>query len=234
MKNWRVIVALASAILLVVFVGAYAADWTSEDIGDAANTPGSDEEVNGEWTINADGNDIWGNADGFRFVYQEVSGDFEISCQVLSIQNTHDWAKAGVMARSSNAANASFAFSFVTVATGVMLEWRTADGAGAGPVGEGLPETAPYYVKLVREGDDFKSFRSQDGENWEDNHAVGHPSEINIAMDNPILVGLALTSHSAGVLCEAKFDSLEGSFLDVPVEPAGKLPTVWAEIKSRH
>ena len=229
-SSWRISVMLTLSVLLVMIVGAYAADWVGEDIG----TDGGSDEYDaktGEWTINADGVDIWDNSDGFRFVHQEVSGDFEISCQMLSIQNTNGWAKGGPMARSSNAANASYAFSFVTVGNGTSLQWRLTDGANAEPGGSGIAGTAPYYLKLVREGDTFFGFRSEDGKNWEENHTVGAASQVDVVMDDPILVGLALTSHSAGAICEAKFDSLEASFITQPVEPAGKLPIAWAEIK---
>ena len=56
-------------------------------------------------------------------------------------------------------------------------------------------------------------------------------------MQDPIKVGLALTSHSAGVLCIAKFDSLESTFaggIMKAVKPAGKLPITWAKIKNYH
>lgn len=224
---------LALPVLLVIIVGAYAADWTSEDIGTAENTPGTTDynAASGLWTIEADGDDIWGNADGFRFIYQEVSGDFEMSCQMLSIQNTNVWAKGGVMARSSATAPAAYAFTFVTVGNGTSLQWRLTDGDRAWPDGAGIAGTAPYYVKLVREGNMFFGFRSMDGEDWEENHTTGQASEVEVVMEDPILVGLALTSHSAGVLCAAEFDSLEASFFNQPVESGGKLPITWAEIK---
>lgn len=232
-SNRRISIILALSVLLVITVGAHAADWTSEDIGTAANTPGTTDynTASGLWTIEGDGDDIWGTADGFRFVYQEVSGDFEMSCQMLSIQNTNAWAKGGVMARASNETNAAYAFTFVTVGNGTSLQWRLTDGASAAPDGAGIAGTVPYYIKLVREGNMFFGFRSTNGEDWEENHTSGQACEVEVVMEDPILVGLALTSHSAGVLCAAEFDSLEASFLNQPVESGGKLPITWAEIK---
>jgi hypothetical protein len=229
----RVSILLLLSVSLVI-VGAYAADWTSEDIGTVGGSDEYDART-GLWTVDADGVDIWSSSDAFRFIYQEVSGDFEISCQVLSIENTDGWAKAGVMARSSNAANASYAFSFVSVANGTSLQWRVSDGAGAQPDGSGTAGAAPYYVKLVREDNTFFSFRSLDGDEWEENHTVGQASQILIEMDDPILAGLALTSHSSGNICTAEFDSLEASFADQrPVEAAGKLSITWGEIKAPY
>lgn len=229
----RVPIVLLLAVSLII-VGAYAADWTSEDIGTAGGSDEYDART-GQWTINADGVDIWGSSDGFRFIYQEVSGDFEISCQVLSIENTDGWAKGGVMGRTSTEGPAAYAFSFVSVANGTSLQWRVSDGAGAQPDGSGTAGAAPYYVKLVREDNTFFSFRSLDGDDWEENHTVNQPSEILIEMGDPILAGLALTSHSSGNICTAEFDSLEASFADQrPVEAAGKLSITWGEIKAPY
>lgn len=233
MRSWyRVSLVLLLSVSLVI-VAAYADDWESIDVGNAANTPGSTDydAGSGVWTIEADGADIWGNSDGCRFLYQEVSGDFEISCQVLSIQNTNAWAKGGVMARTSTEGPAAYAFSFVTVGNGTSLQWRLTDGDRAWPDGSGIAGVAPYYVKLVREGNTFFGFRSQDGIDWEENHTVNQPSEVLIEMNDPIVAGIALTSHSAGVLCTAEFDSLEASFFNQPVEAAGKLSITWGEIK---
>ena len=141
------------------------------------------------------------------------------------------------MARATVDANSAYAFSFVTVAKGTSFQWRTSVGAGAAPGGDGLAGAVPYYLKLVREGDKFFGFRSTTGDDddWEPNHTTGAASEIEIVMEDPITVGLALTSHSSGVLCTAEFDSLESTFAGgQPVEPAGKLPITWADIKDRH
>jgi len=231
MRNLNRLVITAMSILLVIIAGAYAGDWISEDINTSVDGATEYDEASGKWTIEAAGVDIWGTADGLRLVYQEVSGDFEISCQVITIENTNSWAKGGVMARASNANNAAYAFSFVTVGNGTSLQWRLTEGDRCWPDGGGIPGGAPYYVKVVREGDMFFGFRSEDGESWEENHTVGAASEVEVAMDDPILVGLALTSHSAGAICAAEFDSLEATFDEKAVKPKDKLAATWAKLK---
>lgn len=228
--NFRFAILILS-ILLVIIAGAYSADWVSEDINTNVDGDTKYDEASGKWTIDAAGNDIWGTADGLRMVYQEVSGDFEISCQVLTIENTNSWAKGGVMVRATNTAPSAYAFSFVTVGNGTSLQWRISEGASAAPGGSGIAGGAPYYVKLVREGDMFYGFRSEDGESWEENHTQGQASEVEVVMEDPILAGLALTSHSSGNICTAEFDSLEASFVDLPVEPKDKLATTWAKLR---
>jgi len=237
----RVIILLSLSVLLVV-AGAYAADWKSIDIGSAAeyDNPGSTEydEVSGNWIIKGDGRDIWGTGDGCRFVYQEVSGDFEISCQVLSVENTHASARGGVMARTTTEKDSAYALAVARPkdGNGGVFQWRREKGGGSEPDGWGLkgPEyDPPYYVKLVREGNTFFGFKSKDGNKWEELHTVNQPSQVEIEMGDPVLVGLVVNSHAGGILCTAEFDSLEASFLEpiTNVEPCRKLPITWAEVK---
>jgi len=65
------------SILILTSTAFSADDWQSADIGDTE--PGSTDIVGDVITITANGADIWDSADGCRYVYREVSGDFEIS-----------------------------------------------------------------------------------------------------------------------------------------------------------
>jgi hypothetical protein len=49
--------------------------------------------------ITAGGSDIWGIKDEFSFVYIEKTGDFDIAARVESLTSTHQYTKAGLMAR---------------------------------------------------------------------------------------------------------------------------------------
>ena len=75
---------LATTLIAVIVV--LAAELESIDIGDAANTPGSTKLENGKYTITGSGNDIWGTADGCRFVYMEISGDFVATVQITDFE----------------------------------------------------------------------------------------------------------------------------------------------------
>ncbi|MBN2474517.1 MAG: lamin tail domain-containing protein [Pirellulales bacterium] len=175
--------------------------WTGQDIG-AVGAAGSDAEEDGVWTVAGSGADIWGTADAFHYVYQPFSGDGTITARVQSVENTDGWAKAGVMFRETLDAASVHAMTVVTPANGVSFQRRLVTGAdsyhttGAGP-------TAPYWVRAVREGDTLTSYTSPDGNDWT---MVGTDT---VAMSQPtIYVGLAVTSHSAGVVCTAVFDNV--------------------------
>ncbi|MBC8457416.1 MAG: hypothetical protein H8D67_05405 [Deltaproteobacteria bacterium] len=216
--------------LSVMLISGISYGWVSEDIG--TTDVGSTEQVGSSFTLTAGGADIWGNTDGFRMVYEEVSGDFEISAQLVSLENTNSWAKAGVMARGSNAPDSWFAWSFVTVGNGTSFQWRTTDGDRCWPDGGGIAGVAPYYVKLVREGNDFFGYRSEDGVAWEENNTSGQPNTVTIEdISDPILVGLAHTSHSAGNIGTSEFTHV---ITPTAVNPKGKVAVTWAGIKESH
>jgi hypothetical protein len=188
--------------------------WQSQDIG-AVGVAGSVNFGNGGFTVGGSGSDIWGTADGFRFVYLPVNGNCTITARVLSVQNTDQWAKAGVMIRSSLTANSANAFVAVTPGNGVTWQYRTSNGGNTGnnAIGGLL---APYWVRLVRSGSTFTAFRSPDGVTW-----TQQGSPQSITMGTTVYVGLALTSHNNSSLCTATFDnvSLPG-WLNVLPPPA--------------
>jgi len=81
--------------------------------------------------------------------------------------------------------------------------------------------SAPYWLKLVRNGSIFTGYRSPDGANWT-------PQGTNtITMSNTVLVGLALTSHNSSSLGTATFDNVtvQPGWPVAPAAPAGLTAT---------
>ena len=176
--------------------------WSYGDVGTVA-AAGSSSYQDGTYTVAGSGRDIQGGSDAFQFVSQPLTGDGAIVARVSSVSNVGVWSKAGVMIRESLAPNAANMAIVVTPTTreGVSSQWRTATGAGtAYTQTTGL--TAPYWVKLVRVGNVFTSYSSPDGVAW----TLQSTQTINMA--SAAYAGLAVTSHSDGVLCTATFDSV--------------------------
>jgi len=184
------------------------AEWTSVDIGHVPASPsGSAGFGSGVYTVRGSGADIWGTADGFQFLHQPISGDCEISARVLTQQNTHANAKAGVMIRETTAAGSKSAQMVIQGAvpandTSKFLFRATTDGSTAniGTDNNG----APYWVRLKRKGNSFTAYNSADGSNW---IQVGSPQSI--PMNSSVLIGLCVTSHDDTVLNTATFDNVK-------------------------
>lgn len=176
--------------------------WLTQDVG-AVGVAGNAgfNPSNNMFSVSGSGADIWGTADAFRFVYVPVTGNCTIVARVASLQNTDAWSKAGVMIRESLAANAANAFIAVTPGNGVTWQTRSSPGANSGNTAVG-GLSAPYWVKLVRNGTTFTGYRSADGTNWTPQGTA------TFAMSSTAYVGLALTSHNNSTLGAATFDNV--------------------------
>ena len=88
--------------------------YQSQDIGGPSLAGSFSDSTTGTITVAASGNDIWNNADQFRYAYFTLTGNGSIIAKVTTQTNTDQWAKAGVMLRDSLAAGAKHAFMMRT------------------------------------------------------------------------------------------------------------------------
>jgi fibronectin type 3 domain-containing protein/regulation of enolase protein 1 (concanavalin A-like superfamily) len=174
------------------------AAWSQADVGSAS---GSATYSNGVYTVKGSGSDISGNKDAFHYVYQQITGDATIIVRVLSVQNTDNNAKAGIMFRNTLDANSKEAGLFMTANNGLKFLTRTKTG-GSTSSDNVSGKSAPYWLKLVRVGDTFKAYRSSDGVTWT---KIG---EQTISMNSTIYVGLAVCSKKNGTLNTSTFDNV--------------------------
>jgi regulation of enolase protein 1 (concanavalin A-like superfamily) len=163
---------------------------TASDIGGPAMR-GETAYSSGTYTVKAGGADIWDSADQFHYVYQRVTGNVEVIARVASISYANAWSKGGVMVRESLAANARHASMLVPASSskGYAFQRRPSTGGWSEHTGGGSG-TAPGWVRVVRSGDLFESYRSTDGRSWT---KVGSDS---IPMADDVYVGIAVTSHN--------------------------------------
>lgn|GEM_PF-1526073 len=197
-----------------------------------AGEEGSIDYAGGTYTIKCGGADIWGSADAFRFTYKEMSGDFEIALKAESIEQTNDWAKIGPMVRQSNAPGSQYLFTLTRALDGnkYFQERMETDGSATGNGGELADATGfPIWLKITRSGDDFTGAISSDGAAWED---LG---TTTLALSDPVLVGIAVTSHSTGdittaVATDLTIDGSEPDFGGMTSEDIGIVLTEDVEL----
>jgi hypothetical protein len=207
MKNYVVNKTLAAFItaVLALFVCATVSaqslptGWAAADIG-AVGASGSSNGSGASFTVNGAGADIWNTSDAFQYAYTALSGDGSVVSRVTSVEHVHDWTKAGVMMRETLSPGSRHAFMLVSAARGLSFQRRVSPGATSASTSGGA-STVPYFVKLTRSGNTFTAFRSTDGVAWT---TVGSET---ISMPATIYVGLAVTSHLAGTLANATFES---------------------------
>jgi hypothetical protein len=188
-------------------------DWTGNGAEDLVVyfrgvAPGFAETAAGSILMNAIGTDIWNNGDQFRFAYKTLTGDGTMVARVDSVFNSNVWAKGGVMIRQSIQPGSVHAFMPITPGgssggNGASFQRRvTANGTSSNTDSTTLV-AAPYWVKIERKGNAFSGYISPDGATWTQLGAAE-----TIPMTNPVLIGLALCSHDAGIATGAAFSNV--------------------------
>lgn len=176
--------------------------WHADDIDDAL--PGGQRVIGeDEMTIYGGGADIWGESDQFRYVSREASGDFVMMATLESLEDTHVYTKAGLMARADLTPGSAqvllHAFPSGILALGVRTE-----------AGEPMTETQvdsdvwPIHLRLTRHGDTFTGEYSHDGLMW---LRVGDEVELRSIGDR-CHIGMAVLSHLPDGLTEARFKGI--------------------------
>jgi len=175
------------------------------------------EDPAGTYAMGAGGEDIWDVADQFRYAYKMLSGDGSITARVVSIEDTDEWAKAGVMIRDTLDDYSVNAFMCATQSNRrsfqnrqIIAETSFQANSDANAI------TLPLWVKVVRQGNNFTGYYSQDENHtfWiqqptDENTAEDNsPNPQNIVMSQNIYIGLAYTSHNIDEMGTAVFDNV--------------------------
>jgi regulation of enolase protein 1 (concanavalin A-like superfamily) len=171
----------------------------------------------GTYTVNAAGVDIWNTSDQFHYIYQQVTGDVDVTVQVQSVSQAHSWSKTGVMIRESLSPGSRHAFALLSAARGYAFH-RRLDPNGFTLGGAGVTGAAPGWVRLVRSGSRIEAFRSSNGTSW-----ISMGSEV-VPMVQTVYVGIATTSHDSGRTTRAVLNSFKVTANGTT--PANQPPTV--------
>ena len=181
--------------------------WKSKDIGGPKKS-GSVSEEDGVLKVKGGGKDIWGKEDEFHYVYRtgfSASDDFEVLVKVDSVEKESDWTKAGIMVRDSLDDDAKFVQVIATpVDKWHRLQWRSSTGDNADSTGVAPGLSFPYYLKLVKSGNTYTAYLSEDPSNFGSAYA-----STTVTMSGDIYVGLVVTAHKEDGSAKAKFDDFE-------------------------
>jgi len=201
-------------------------DWTTEDVkvlslyfkgylpaGSFTVNPGPPV----TYTIESDGWDIWDTSDGFHYAYKVINANAppgSITAKVESIENTHEWAKAGVMMRYTLDADSQTVYVVMTPGNGVSFQWRK-DAGGITEYTNITGVTAPQWVRLS-----YGSFNVDEVfYNYKGEYADGSIAEpgesdwqlidyANVLTGLDWYIGLCVSSHNEVELCTAEFSDV--------------------------
>jgi len=158
--------------------------------------------------MNGTGTDVWNNADQFRFVYKQLSGNGSIVARVDSVTLANEWSKAGVMIRETLAVGSAHAFVAATPTPthGISYQRRlVTDDVSTSTDVNVAPITLPYWVKVTRTANAFAAQYSTNGTTWVD---ITVTPALTFTMANSVYIGLAVTSHDAALVSGAKFSNV--------------------------
>ena len=197
-------------------------DWTVNGVSELTlyvqgNSAGFVETAPGQYRMSANSSDIWGTSDNGRFVYKQLNGDGAISAKVLSVDNTNNFAKGGVMIRESLDPASTYAFMFPTPSGRRAFQNRPSVAANAISAHSAEGEvTYPVWVKVERKGNELTAYYSTDGNNWimqpdtENTGDDASPNPQTIYMTGSVYIGLALSSNNGrGGVCFAEFSDVD-------------------------
>jgi hypothetical protein len=170
-------------------------NWTTTVLG---STIGSGTISGSTFTLTNRGADIWSTSDQFTFMHTSWDGNGLISARVQSVDNTHAWAKAGVMFRNSLTSDSAHVSVFVTPGRGIAMQYRSSAGGSSASVAQ-VAGGAPVWLRLRRSTNTFTGEWSTDGATW------APLGSFTVTMGTEIRAGLALTSHNAAATGSAVF-----------------------------
>jgi regulation of enolase protein 1 (concanavalin A-like superfamily) len=171
----------------------------SVDIGNPA-VRGRTDYTRGVYAISAAGRDIWDRADQFRYIYQPIDGDADVTARVIWTDGSDPAAKVGLMIRETLKPDSAHASMFLTSGKGYAFQRRPEPGALSLHTSGGSGG-APGWVRIIRRGDVFDAYRSPDGKSWT---KIGSDA---IPMAQTVYVGIAMTSHMPTTATVAMVDS---------------------------
>jgi hypothetical protein len=158
----------------------------------------------GTYTMTASGEDIWAESDEFHYAFKTLTGQGMITAKVESLENTHGFAKAGLMIRNSLDPDSLNAALLLTPENGVRFQYRSSLG-GSTDRDFVSDLVAPLWLRLERDvAGNFRGYYSSDGVNFQ-------PFDLRpiVSMDSTVYIGLALTSHDVALASQAVFSGVQ-------------------------
>jgi hypothetical protein len=174
--------------------------------------PGSHEvdEKTGAVSLRASGWDIQTGGDGMYYLAVPIGGDIMVTVRTVSgpteTANQSTWNLAGPQIREDLTVGSRLAMTQVAHTGAAQFKYREEanDGTPDEKEADGDPTRRPLWLRLVRKGDEFSGFLSDDGKEWKQ---VGDTHTIeNFARE--AYVGLALSAHDDGEYSSVTFDNL--------------------------
>ncbi len=150
------------------------------------------------------GDDIWTREDSFLFLSHPVAADFDLTVTANSMQESDQWAKAGLMVRRGTDAHAGHVFVNTFPSGHVALSTRTAAGEVMTEKNDGEAGTFPIRLRLVGHGGSVTASYARGTGPWTELGTRPLPTG-----SEPLSAGMAVCAHDSSVLNTVQFADFE-------------------------
>jgi len=159
---------LTSNLIVATFASA-SSPWTCSDIGaTGANgnvVEGASSSSNSVWFVRGGGAGIGGTNDGFHFLYQPCGTNAQMTVQLLNQSSPNPLAEAGIMISEGLDPAARNVIVAMTPHNGLICQYHSVSNSPAQTT-TFAGYSAPCWLRLVRNGNNFFYFTSSGGVVW--------------------------------------------------------------------
>jgi hypothetical protein len=174
--------------------------WSSVNLGGATGSDSYNPST-GLYTVTAKGKGVGGTSDSARLRAMSLTGDFTLTARVASFNGTLAGAAAGLMMRQSASAGSIEASLLFQPQAGQVVSNERAATGGATTSASSASSGSLCWLRMVRSGSQVTTYQSADGQTWTLVNQLTFPLS-----DDPLLVGLVVSSGSTAISGTATFD----------------------------
>lgn len=118
-------------------------------------------------TVTASGDGLKTDTDHFQFVFQRIIDNGSVVTKINSLDEINANCQAGVILRESGAQNSAFVMLSLSAAKGLIFFSRDSTGQAVKTIAEDATVTTfPLWLKISRNGNQFKALVSANGTDW--------------------------------------------------------------------
>ncbi|MBK5294295.1 MAG: TolB family protein [Acidobacteriia bacterium] len=174
------------------------------------------------YRVTASGENIWGTADAFQFVWKKVSGDVSLTAEVAFLTATGDpHKKAVLMLRQSLDADAAYADAAVHASGLTSLQSREEKGAATHEVQANVQW--PKRVRITKAGAYVYLWVAAEGE-----ELVRTGASMKVALPDPFYIGIGVSAHNKDAMETAVFRNVEVA----PAPAASGQPKLYSTLET--
>jgi len=163
------------------------ANWHQQTIGQT-QVAGTGTWSNDKFTVSGSGLDIWGKTEEYHYVYTNAADSIEVIAKIENVENTSDWAKAGIMIKQNPLSSSALAVLSFSPNKSLVFAIRKNDGEII--TGEQGIQKGQNWLKLIYKRNVVAAYSSVDGTKW---NLVSMP--VNIKLTGVFGVGLLKFTH---------------------------------------